>query len=63
MLDTGQLGLVDFGQAGKLSDEDMTKLTRLFVDAATENVSALPRRLKELGVRYDPTREQEFRTE
>ena len=63
VLDTGQLGLVDFGQAGKLSDEDMTKLTRLFVDAATENIDAIPRRLKELGVRYDPTREQEFRTE
>ena len=63
VLDTGQLGLVDFGQAGKLSDEDMAKLTRLFVDAATENVDAIPRRLKELGVRYDPTREQEFRAE
>ena len=41
----------------------MTKLTRLFVDAATENVEAIPRRLRELGVRYDPAREHEFRTE
>jgi ubiquinone biosynthesis protein len=63
VLDTGELGLVDFGQAGKLSDEDMTKLTRLFVDAATENVDAIPRRLRELGVRYAPEREQEFRAE
>ncbi len=63
LLDTGQLGLVDFGQAGKLSDEDMARLTRLFVDAATENVDAIPRRLRELGVRYAPEREEEFRTE
>jgi ubiquinone biosynthesis protein len=63
VLETGALGLVDFGQAGKLSDEDMTKLTRLFVDAATENVDAIPRRLRELGVRYAPEREEEFRAE
>jgi ubiquinone biosynthesis protein len=63
VLESGELGLVDFGQAGKLSDEDMAKLTRLFVDAATENIDAIPRRLRELGVRYAPEREQEFRTE
>jgi ubiquinone biosynthesis protein len=63
VLDSGELGLVDFGQAGKLSDEDMARLTRLFVDAATENVDAIPRRLKDLGVRYPPEREQEFRAE
>jgi ubiquinone biosynthesis protein len=63
VLDTGQLGLVDFGQAGKLTDEDMTRLTRLFVDAATENVDAIPRRLRELGVQYAPEREEEFRRE
>jgi ubiquinone biosynthesis protein len=63
VLETGELGLVDFGQAGKLTDEDMTRLTRLFVDAATENIDAIPRRLKELGVRYAPEREDEFRDE
>ena len=63
VLDSGELGLVDFGQAGKLTDEDMARLTRLFVDAATENVDAIPRRLKDLGVRYPPEREQEFRAE
>src|SRR6266571_6858345 len=40
-----QIGLVDFGQTGKLTDDDMSKLTRLFIDAASENVEALPRRL------------------
>jgi ubiquinone biosynthesis protein len=63
VLETGTLGLVDFGQAGKLTDDDMTKLTRLFVDAATENVEVIPRRLRELGVRYAPEREEEFRAE
>ena len=63
VLDSGEIGLVDFGQAGKLTDEDMARLTRLFVDAATENVDAIPRRLRELGVRYAPEREQEFRQE
>jgi ubiquinone biosynthesis protein len=63
VLESGALGLVDFGQAGKLTDDDMAKLTRLFVDAATENVDAIPRRLRELGVRYDPAREAEFRAE
>ena len=55
-----RIGLVDFGQSGKLSDDDMTKLTRLFIDAAEENVEVLPRRLADLGVRYDKAREDEF---
>jgi ubiquinone biosynthesis protein len=63
ILDSGKIGLVDFGQAEKLTDDDLAKLTRLFVDAATENIDAIPRRLRELGVRYAPEREQEFRAE
>ncbi|MCS7007739.1 MAG: AarF/UbiB family protein [Thermoleophilia bacterium] len=63
VLPAGALGLVDFGQAGKLTDEDMARATRLFVDAATENVDAIPRRLRELGVRYAPEREEELRAE
>jgi ubiquinone biosynthesis protein len=55
-----RIGLVDFGQAGRLSDEDMSKLTALFIDAAAENVDALPKRLADLGVRYDKSREAEF---
>ena len=46
VLDDGdQIGLVDFGLAGKLTDDDLSKLTRLFIDAADENVDALPERL------------------
>jgi ubiquinone biosynthesis protein len=55
-----EIGLVDFGQAGKLSEDDMVKLTALFIDAAAENIEALPKRLSDLGVRYDKRREAEF---
>jgi ubiquinone biosynthesis protein len=55
-----RLGLVDFGQAGKLSDDDMSKLTALFIDAAEENVDALSKRLADLGVRYDRGREPQL---
>src|ERR671925_2367453 len=58
-----QIGLVDFGQVGKLTDDDMSKLTRLFIDAAQERVDALPRRLAELGVRYPKEREDQFAAE
>ena len=61
-LDDGRLGLIDFGLAGRLTDLDMARLTRLFVDAATENVEALPRRLTDLGVRYPREREEELRS-
>ncbi|MFN2470511.1 MAG: ABC1 kinase family protein [Gaiellaceae bacterium] len=55
-----QIGLVDFGLAGKLTDADMSTMTRLFIDAVNENVDALPKRLAELGVRYPREREDEF---
>ncbi|TML40537.1 MAG: hypothetical protein E6G25_04120 [Actinobacteria bacterium] len=64
VLDGGAaVGLVDFGQVGKLTDEDMSKLTGLFIDAANERVDAMPRRLAELGVRYPREREEEFTDE
>jgi len=55
-----QIGLVDFGMAGKLSDDDMSKLTGLFIDAVNERIDALPRRLATLGVRYPREQEAEF---
>ncbi|HEX2302199.1 MAG TPA: AarF/UbiB family protein [Gaiella sp.] len=61
-LDDGRVGLVDFGLAGRLTETDMARLTRLFVDAATENIGALPRRLSDLGVRYPRDREDELRS-
>ena len=57
------IGLVDFGMVGKLTDEDMSKLTGLFIDAVNERIEALPRRLAALGVRYPKDKEEEFVTE
>src|SRR3954465_3403556 len=58
-----QIGLVDFGAVGKLTDDDMSKVTRLFIAAATENVEALPRRLADLGVKVPKEREEQFHAE
>jgi ubiquinone biosynthesis protein len=55
-----QIGLVDFGLAGKLTDSDISKATRLFIDAANENVDVLPKRLADLGVRYPREHEEQF---
>ncbi len=54
------IGLVDFGLAGKLTDDDIAKATRLFIDVANENVEDLPKRLADLGVRYPKEREDEY---
>ncbi|MDX6466881.1 MAG: ubiquinone biosynthesis protein [Gaiellaceae bacterium] len=61
--EAGSIGLVDFGAVGKLTDDDMSKLTRLFIDAASENVDVLPKRLSDLGVRYPKEREDELLAE
>ncbi len=63
VLGPDQIGLVDFGAVGKLTDADMSAATGLFIDAATENVDALPRRLTDLGVQYPKEREAQFRSE
>jgi ubiquinone biosynthesis protein len=61
--EAGTIGLVDFGAVGTLTDDDMSKLTGLFIDAANENIDQLPRRLADLGVRYPKEREGEFLAE
>jgi ubiquinone biosynthesis protein len=61
--EAGVIGLVDFGAVGTLTDDDMSKLTGLFIDAANENIEQLPRRLGDLGVRYPKEREAEFLAE
>jgi ubiquinone biosynthesis protein len=60
VLSPERIGLVDFGLSGRLTDDDMSKLTKLFIDAASENIELLPKRLGELGVRYPREREEEF---
>jgi ubiquinone biosynthesis protein len=61
--EAGTIGLVDFGAVGTLTDDDMSKLTGLFIDAANENIELIPRRLADLGVRYPKDREGEFLAE
>ena len=61
--EAGSIGLVDFGAVGTLTDDDMSKLTGLFIDAANENIDQLPKRLSDLGVRYPKEREGEFLAE
>jgi ubiquinone biosynthesis protein len=63
VLSDGRLGLVDFGMTGSLSEADMSRLTRLLLDAVNENVDALPRRLYDLGVRFNKEQEDELRIE
>jgi ubiquinone biosynthesis protein len=63
LLPDGRLGLVDFGITGALSQVDMRRLTRLLLDAVNENVDQLPRRLRDLGVRFNSEQEEEFRLE
>jgi ubiquinone biosynthesis protein len=60
VLSPERIGLVDFGLSGKLTDDDMSRLTRLFIDAAAENIEALPKRLADLGVKYPKEREEQF---
>ena len=61
--EAGAIGLVDFGAVGTLTDDDMSKLTGLFIDAANENLEQIPKRLADLGVRYPKDREGEFLAE
>jgi ubiquinone biosynthesis protein len=60
VLSPERIGLVDFGLCGKLTERDMSKLTRLFIDAMNENVEAIPKRLSELGVRFPREREEQL---
>ncbi len=63
VLSPERIGLVDFGLAGKLTDRDLSKMTRLFIDAANENIEVLPKRLADLGVRYPKELEEQFISE
>jgi ubiquinone biosynthesis protein len=56
-----RLGLVDFGLAGQLSTRDRQAAVRLFIDIVSEDFDKLPRRLRQLGVRYPREVEDEFR--
>ncbi len=54
------IGLVDFGMVGQLSQHDREAAVGLLIDVLDLNADALPRRLRELGLRYPRQREQEL---
>jgi len=54
------IGLVDFGQVGALSQRDREAAVGLLVDVLDLNADGLPRRLRDLGLRYPRHREQEL---
>jgi ubiquinone biosynthesis protein len=56
-----RLGLIDFGQVGRLSDRDRQTAVRLLADILDRDEERMARHLRDLGVRYPPEREEEFR--
>jgi ubiquinone biosynthesis protein len=58
-----RIGIIDFGMVGTLTDDDMSKATRLFIDIVNQNVDRLARDLAALGVRFDRQKEEEFSNE
>jgi ubiquinone biosynthesis protein len=54
------IGLVDFGMVGQLSQRDREAAVGLLIDVLDLNADALPRRLRELCLRYPRQREQEL---
>jgi ubiquinone biosynthesis protein len=55
------IGLIDFGLVGQLSPRDRQTAVHVFVDVVDQNLDRLPRRLRDLGLRYPKEQEEEFR--
>lgn len=56
-----RIGLIDFGMVGQLSARDRQAAVHLFLDCVEQNLDRLPRRLREIGVRYQKDREDDLR--
>ena len=56
-----RIGLIDFGMVGQLSSRDRQTAVHVFVDVIDQNLDRLPRRLRDLGLRYPKEQEEEFR--
>lgn len=63
VLEGGAIGLVDFGIAGRLSDNDRQNIINLFLDIMNERIENIPRRLSALGVEFPRDKETEFVSE
>ena len=60
VLGPDEIGLIDFGMVGLLSQEDRESAVRLFTDIIDQNTDRLPRDLRALGIRYPKELEEEF---
>jgi ubiquinone biosynthesis protein len=56
-----RLGLVDFGLVGQLTPRDRQAAVRLLLDVVDGDADRLPRRLRDMGVRFPREREDELR--
>ncbi len=56
----GTIGLVDFGMAGVLTENDRQSIINLFVDVTNQKLENIPRRLAALGVEFPRETEPEF---
>ncbi len=56
----GSIALLDFGIVGHLSREDLEEGTRLFLAIMDEDISAVKRRLRRLGVVWHNSRDDEM---
>jgi ubiquinone biosynthesis protein len=56
-----RIGLIDFGMVWQLSPRDRQAAVHLFIDIVDQNLDRLPRRLRDLGLRYPKEQEEEFR--
>jgi ubiquinone biosynthesis protein len=56
-----RIGLIDFGMVGQLSPRDRQISVHVFVDVIDQNLDRLPRRLRDLGLRYPKEQEEDFR--
>ena len=61
VLDSDQIGLIDFGAVGRLTRHDREAAVRLFLDCVNQNIERIPRRLRDIGLRYPKEREPELR--
>lgn len=61
IMEGGRIGLVDFGAAGVLSEDDLDQGVRLFAGIAQRDLDEVRRSLKRLGVRWAPSGDDRLR--
>jgi ubiquinone biosynthesis protein len=54
----GQIGLLDFGMAGVLRDDDLEEATRLFLHLMHADILGIKRSMRRLGVQWAPSSDE-----